>query len=110
RFKQLFPKAKLATIPHPNGKKVIQVLQGVTFNPLSISQNPTPISENSTPIPPQSPPQQIFINQYFHPNHPQFFNTEEKNQKNNQNDPGYPTQILQSQNQINNPQNSEVEK
>jgi putative DNA primase/helicase len=110
RFKQLFPKAKLATIPHPNGKKLQQVLQGITFSPLSIRSFSTPISENSTPIPPQSPPQQTLTNQDFHPNHPQFSNTEEKNQKNNQNTPDYPNQILQSQNQINNPQNSEVEK
>jgi phage/plasmid-associated DNA primase len=110
RFKQLFPKAKLATIPHPNGKKLQQVLQGITFSSLSIRSFSTPISENSTPIPPQSPPQQILINQDFHPNHPQFSNTEENNQKNNQNTPGYPNQILQSQNKINNPQNSEVEK
>jgi putative DNA primase/helicase len=110
RFKQLFPKSKLATISHPNGKKLQQVLQGITFSPLSIRSFSTPISENSTPIPPQSPPQQTLINQGFHPNHPQFSNTEEKNQKNNQNTPGYPNQMLQSQNQINNPQNSEIEK
>ena len=110
RFKQLFPKAKLATIPHPNGKKLQQVLQGITFSPLSIRSFSTPISENSTPIPPQLPPQQTLTNQDFHPNHPQFSNTEEKNQNNNQNTPAYSNQILQSQNQINNPQNSEVEK
>ena len=108
RFKQLFPKAKLATIPHPNGKKLQQVLQGITFNPLSIRLFPTPISENPTPVSPQSPPQQILINQDLHPNHPQFSNTEEKNQENNQNTPGYPNDILQGQNQINPPQNSEV--
>ncbi|MFM6844046.1 MAG: DUF5906 domain-containing protein, partial [Dolichospermum sp.] len=101
RFKQLFPKAKLASIPHPNGKKSQQVLQGITFSPLSIRTFSTPISEISTPTPPQSPPQQILTNQDFHPNHPQFSNTEEKNQKNNQNGLGHPNQILQSQNQIN---------
>jgi phage/plasmid-associated DNA primase len=80
RFKQLFPKAKMATVPHPNGKKSMPVLQGLSF---SISDIPTPISDNSTPIPPQFPPQQIVTQQDFHPNHPQSSNTvEEKNENN----------------------------
>jgi putative DNA primase/helicase len=71
RIRQIFPKAKLVTVPHPSGKKNVQALQGLSI----ITQNtPTPVETdshpNSTPIPPQSPPQQILTNQGFHPTHP----------------------------------------
>ena len=79
RFKQLFPKAKLATTLHPSGKKSVQVLQGISI----ITQVSTPVEVIPTPVPPQSPPQQTLINQDFHPNHPSFTNIgveEKKNQ------------------------------
>lgn len=82
RIKQLFPKAKLATMPHPSGKKNIPILKGICFNSsvqasandnINIVINSTSVPNfhpNSTPIPPQSPPQETFINQGFHPTHP----------------------------------------
>ena len=72
RFRQLLPKAKLASVAHENGKKRIPVLEGVGF--IVNKDFSTPISNFSTPIPPQVPPQQIQSQQDFHPNHPQFSN------------------------------------
>ncbi|WP_071192674.1 DUF5906 domain-containing protein [Trichormus sp. NMC-1] len=75
RFKQLFPKAKLATMPRPDGKKNVPILQGITFTTILNKEISTAISENPTPIPPQFPPQQTLINQDFHPNHPNSYNS-----------------------------------
>ncbi|MBD2527504.1 hypothetical protein [Nostoc sp. FACHB-133] len=71
RFKTLFPKAKLVTVPHPSGKRKLQALQGISFNdvPMSITDTPIAISSNSTADPPQLPHQEILINQDFHTNH-----------------------------------------
>jgi putative DNA primase/helicase len=71
RFKTLFPKAKLVTVPHPSGKRKLQALQGISFHdvPMSITDTPIAISENSTADPPQPPHQEILINQDFHTNH-----------------------------------------
>ena len=75
RFKQLFPKAKLVTVPHVSGKKVVQALQGIS---ITTHNDSTPVNEffhpSSTPVPPQSPPQQSLINQGFHPTHPNLSN------------------------------------
>lgn len=82
RFKQLFPKAKLATVPHPSGKRNIQVLQGVSFNSILNKENCIAISENPTPDPYQLPHQQTLINQDFHTTHTSFNNLVEiKNQE-----------------------------
>jgi putative DNA primase/helicase len=75
RIKQLFPKAKLATMPRPDGKKNVPILQGITFTTILNKEISTAISENSTPIPPQFPPQQTLVNQDFHPNHPNSYNS-----------------------------------
>ena len=75
RIKQLFPKAKLATMPRPDGKKNVSILQGITFTTILNKEISTAISENSTPIPPQFPPQQTLVNQDFHPNHPNSYNS-----------------------------------
>ena len=71
RFKTLFPKAKLVTVPHPSGKRKLQALQGISFNdvPMSITDTPIAISKNSTADPPQPPHQEILINQDFHTTH-----------------------------------------
>lgn len=66
RFKQLFPKAKLVSIPHPSGKRALQALQGLSFG---VPTPPTPIP---TPIPHQSPHQQTLINQGSHTTHTNF--------------------------------------
>ncbi|MFM7408336.1 MAG: DUF5906 domain-containing protein [Cuspidothrix sp.] len=81
RFKQLFPKAKLATIPHPGKKRNIQVLQGVAFSSILNKENCLAISENSAPIPHQSPHQQNLIEQDFRTNRTNFTNSLEENQK-----------------------------
>jgi putative DNA primase/helicase len=71
RFKTLFPKAKLVTVPHPSGKRKLQALQGISFHdvPMSITDTPIAISKNSTADPPQPPHQESHINQDFHTNH-----------------------------------------
>ncbi|MUH00371.1 hypothetical protein F7734_52125 [Scytonema sp. UIC 10036] len=82
RFKQLFPKAKLITVPHPSGKRVLQALQGISI----ITQGtPIPVETDShttsTPVPHQSPHQLSLINQEFHTTHTSLSNigVEEKN-------------------------------
>ncbi|ODH00707.1 hypothetical protein A4S05_31975 [Nostoc sp. KVJ20] len=80
RFKTLFPKAKLVTVPHPSGKRKLQALQGISFNdvPMSITDTPIAISSNSTADPPQLPHQEILINQDFHTNHTSLGDLEKK--------------------------------
>jgi putative DNA primase/helicase len=86
RFKQLFPKAKLAAMPHPSGKRNIQVLQGVSFGSILNKQNCIAISENSTPVAHQLPHQQTLTNQDFHTTHTSFTNSLEENQTSTIND------------------------
>jgi putative DNA primase/helicase len=93
RFRQLFPKAKLVTVPHPNdGKKQIQALQGIGFHygddsPDGNRDNnpglPTPVWAEPTPIPPQDPLKKTTENQASHPTHPNFssFDENQENQK-----------------------------
>ncbi|MHC5596569.1 MAG: DNA primase family protein [Nostoc sp.] len=80
RFKTLFPKAKLVTVPHPSGKRKLQALQGISFHdvPMSTTGTPIAISENSTADPPQPPHQEILINQDFHTNHTSLGDLEKK--------------------------------
>jgi putative DNA primase/helicase len=85
RFRAIFPKTKLVTVPHESGKKTLQALQGISFGGNggddgwdSVPESPTPVSAISTPIPPQSPPQQITENQDFHPIHPNLLHRVEK--------------------------------
>lgn len=89
RFRAIFPKAKLVTVPHESGKKGIQALQGIGFicggNPPdgycdNKSEFSTPIHPSSTPVPPQSPPQKTTENQGFHLTHPNFLDSVEKNE------------------------------
>ncbi len=79
RFRAIFPKTKLVTVPHESGKKNLQALQGIAF---ICDNNPEPpllqFHPNSTPIPPQSPPQKNTENQGFHPTHPNVLTPEEK--------------------------------
>lgn len=86
RFKTLFPKAKLVTVPHPSGKRKLQALQGISFSdvPMSITGTPIATSENSTASPPQSPHQESQINQDFHTNHTNNQEVKEKNQNSQQ--------------------------
>jgi putative DNA primase/helicase len=81
RFQQLFPKCKRVAVPHPNGKKRVQALQGIGFIcggylPDGECDNtwelPTPVLLEPTPLPPQDPPQKTTENQGFHPTHPSF--------------------------------------
>ncbi|AFW97282.1 bacteriophage DNA primase/helicase (plasmid) [Anabaena sp. 90] len=83
RFKQLFPKAKLVTVPHPSGKRNMQVLQGVSFGSIVNKQNYIAINENSKPDTQQLPHQESLVNQDFHTNHTSFNNfVETENQEN----------------------------
>ncbi|MBW4547677.1 MAG: bifunctional DNA primase/polymerase [Symplocastrum torsivum CPER-KK1] len=94
RFRAIFPKTKLVTVPHESGKKTLQALQGLSFGGNggddggdSVPESPTPISPHPTPIPPQSPPQQTTENQDFHPTHPNLLHGFEK-LENSTPDPG----------------------
>lgn len=86
RFKQIFPKATLVTIPHASGKRMVQALKGIGIithsnDPFSISEFTTAISENPTPVPHQLPHQQTLVNQDLHTTHTSFTN-ERENEKN----------------------------
>lgn len=80
RFKALFPKAKLVTVPHPSGKRKLQALQGISFHdlPMSITGTAIAIRDNPTADPPQPPHQQSHINQDFHTTHTSLDNLVEK--------------------------------
>lgn len=88
RFRAIFPKAKLVTVPHESGKRNLQALQGIGFecdnnffdgNCDNERESPTPIAPSSTPIPHQAPHQQITENQGFHTTHTNFPTPVEKN-------------------------------
>jgi putative DNA primase/helicase len=113
RFRTIFPKAKLVTVPHESGKKNLQALQGIDFicggkDPDgNCDNNPdfsTPIPPTSTPIPPQSPPHKTTANQGFHPNHPNIQDPVKKNEFQNP-DRGIVTQGIQESSDT--PQNVE---
>jgi putative DNA primase/helicase len=86
RFKTLFPKAKLVTVPHPSGKRKLQALQGISFGnvPMSTTGTAIAISENPTADPPQTPHHQSQINQDLHTTHTSYEELNEKNQNHQQ--------------------------
>ncbi|MBD2240799.1 hypothetical protein H6G35_30145 [Aulosira sp. FACHB-113] len=86
RFKTLFPKAKLVTVPHPSGKRKLQALQGISFGnvPMSTTGTAIAISENSTADAHQTPHHQSQINQDFHTTHTSYEEINEKNQNHQQ--------------------------
>ncbi|MEA5504999.1 DUF5906 domain-containing protein [Halotia wernerae UHCC 0503] len=86
RFKTLFPKAKLVTVPHPSGKRKLQALQGLAFHDVpSNTGTAIAIRDNSTPDAHQPPHQQSLINQDFHTTHTSYEEFNEKNKNSQQN-------------------------
>jgi putative DNA primase/helicase len=85
RFKQLFPKAKVVTVPYPKQKRNVSVLQGITFDFDKSILNKgecVAISESSGAIPHQLPHQKILINQDLRTNRTNFSIFYEENEKN----------------------------
>jgi putative DNA primase/helicase len=80
RFKQMLPKAKLASVTHESGKRNIQVLDGVGFIVnkdfcIAISEFPTPVAH-------QFPHQESLTNQESHTTHTNFIYSKGENEKN----------------------------
>jgi putative DNA primase/helicase len=80
RFKQMLPKAKLATVAHESGKRNVQVLDGVGF--ILNKENCIAISNFSTPVAHQFPPQESLTQQDLHTTHTNFIYSKGENEKN----------------------------
>jgi phage/plasmid-associated DNA primase len=80
RFKQLLPKAKIASVTHESGKRNIQVLDGVGF--IVNKDFCIAISNFSTPVAHQFPHQETLTNQDLHTTHTNFIYSKGENEKN----------------------------
>jgi putative DNA primase/helicase len=84
RFKQLFPKAKVGTVPSPRQKRNVSVLRGITFDfdkAILNNENSVAKTEEFTPVAHQFEQQETLINQELRTNRTSFSNSCEEKEK-----------------------------